>query len=620
MGEHYTNQPPGHPAEGSAGTPPLLRLHLFGGFRVTRDGGPPLAERWPRPSAQALVKLLAVAPGHSLHREQTTEICRPDADPQQALGSLRVALHAARRALEPELAPRTASSYLVSDAALLRLDPGTVWIDTDHAERLAEDALRTPSTSGLAAALNVFTGELLPEDRYADWAQVLRERLAGLRDRLRLALAGALLDDHPAEERAHQLLMRASLREGLRRQAIRQFHACRQALDGELGIRPGPVTEHLHLQALDTDSPAGPGTVPGGGFLPPAALRGPAPAPLRGRGRALDALLRPAGPPVRLIGGEAGLGKTRLALEAARQAFVSGTAVLWGAGHDAEGHTPFGAFVEALDGWLAERPPAERARTGTEHPELAALLPSLGQVGAVAERSPEEERERLFRSTAAMLHDLAATAPVLIVLDDLHAADVGSWQLLSHLARRAATAHTDWRFLVTYRSEELSEFDPRLTVLDTLVRQQLAEHVGLERLTRADCLALAADTLGLPPGHEPPERVWELSLENPLFALELASPLRTRNVKRHKAYGSWSPSGWHVSAPRHAAWWRPSRRRAATRRSRTSSTSRVAVCIRRCPPRRPRQVPTRPSRRRCSPNATWSPTARAHPGSPSGTR
>ncbi|MFD7795080.1 AAA family ATPase [Streptomyces sp. NPDC059759] len=539
MGEHYTNQPPGHPVEGSAGTPPLLRLHLFGGFHVTRDGGPALAERWPRPSAQALVKLLAVAPGHSLHREQATEVCWPDADPHQALGSLRVALHAARRALEPELAPRRASSYLVSDGALLRLDAGTVWIDTDHAERLAEDALRTPTAPGLAAALDAFTGELLPEDRYADWAQVLRERLAGLRDRLRLALARAflddgapeeaaatarqILDDHPAEERAHQLLMRASLRQGLRRQAIRQFHACRQALDGELGIRPGPVTERLHLQALDTDSPAGPATAAGQAFLPPAVLRGPVPAPLHGRGRALDDLVRPSGPPVRLIGGEAGLGKTRLALEAARQAFASGTAVLWGAGHDAEGHTPFGAFAEALDGWLAERPPAERARTGTEHPELASLLPSLGQVGAAAERSPEEERERLFRSTAAMLHDLAATAPVLVVLDDLHAADVGSWQLLSHLARRAAAAHADWRFLVTYRSEELAEFDPRLTVLDTLVRQRLAEHVGLERLTRADCLALAADTLGLPPGHEPPERVWELSLGNPLFALELAS-------------------------------------------------------------------------------------------------
>lgn len=72
---------------------------------MTRDGGPPLAHKWPRPSARALVKLLAVSPGHSLHREQAMEICWPDSDAQAALGSLRVALHAARRAIEPELAP-----------------------------------------------------------------------------------------------------------------------------------------------------------------------------------------------------------------------------------------------------------------------------------------------------------------------------------------------------------------------------------------------------------------------------------------------------------------------------------------------------------------------------------
>ena len=88
----------------------MLRLHLLGGFRVHRHGGPPLAERWPRPSARTLLKLLAVSPDHRLHREEAMEICWPDADPHAALGSLRVALHAARRAVEPELAPRAASS------------------------------------------------------------------------------------------------------------------------------------------------------------------------------------------------------------------------------------------------------------------------------------------------------------------------------------------------------------------------------------------------------------------------------------------------------------------------------------------------------------------------------
>ncbi|MGW8885569.1 ATP-binding protein [Streptomyces sp. NPDC055749] len=516
---------------GTPADPPLLRLHLFGGFRVVRDGGPALADKWPRPSARALVKLLAVSPGHSLHREQAMEICWPESDAQAALGSLRVALHAARRAIEPELAPRSSSSYLTGEGTLLRLDPHTVVIDADVAETLAERALAGGSAAALATALAAFTGELLPEDRYAPWAEVRREELSALRDRVRLALAEAHLAEGetelatevalralaaaPAEERAHRVLIDAYLHQGLRRQAVRQYHLCRESLDAELGVRPGPATERLHLLALDAASSVLPAV---SAPVLPAAIRTPPGPPLRGRADELDVLLAADGPPVRLIGGEAGVGKTRLTAEAARRAAEAGTTVLWGAGHDAEGHTPYGVFVEALDAWLADRPSAERARIGGEYPELASLLPSLGQIGAGAERSPEEERDRLFRAAAGLLGDLAATAPVLLVLDDLHAADTGSYQLLSHLARRAATAGASWRFAVTYRAEELDGADPRRTALDTLVRQGLAHSVELGRLGRAECLAVAEDA-GARTGLD---RVWELSLGNPLFALELA--------------------------------------------------------------------------------------------------
>lgn len=498
---------------------------------MERDGGAPLAGKWPRPSARALVKLLAVSPGHRLHREQAMEICWPDSDAQAALGSLRVALHAARRAIEPELAPRASSSYLSGEGSLLRLDPQTVVIDADHAETLALRALAEGSADLLSTALAAFTGELLPEDRYAPWAEARREELSVLRDRVRLALAEARLADgetdlatevalsvvagSPAEERAHRVLIDAYLRQGLRRQAVRQYHPCCEALDAELGIRPGPATERLHLLALDSPSTMLPAV---SAPVLPAAIRTPPGPPLRGRAGELGLLLASDGPPVRLVGGEAGVGKTRLTTEAARRAAEAGTTVLWGAGHDAEGHTPYGVFVETLDAWLADRPSAERARIGGEYPELAALLPSLGQIGAGADRSPEEERDRLFRAAAGLLGDLAASAPVLLVLDDLHAADSGSYQLLSHLARRAVAARTNWQFIVTYRAEEFEATDPRRAALDTLVRQGLARALELKRLSREACLAVAEDA-GVSTGLD---RVWELSLGNPLFTLELA--------------------------------------------------------------------------------------------------
>ncbi|MFC8597834.1 ATP-binding protein [Isoptericola sp. NPDC057191] len=512
---------------------PLLRLHLLGGFRVTRDGGPPLPERWPRPSARTLVKLLAVAGDHRLHREEAMDVCWPDADGQAQVGSLRVALHAARRALEPELAPRAASSYLVSAGTMLLLDPQTVWIDADHAETTARAALASGDRADLAAALDLFTGELLPEDRYATWAQARRERLVALREQVQLALAGAhlaagdvtramdaaerVLADNPAEELAHRVLIEAFLRQGLRRRAVYQYHACREALDAELGVRPGPETERLHRLALD----ASPGGAPIGAALP-APLRAPAASPLRGRETELERLLADGGPPVRLLSGEAGVGKTRLVAEVARRSADDGAAVLWGGGHDAEGHTPYGAFAEALDGWLAEQSAGSRARVGAEHPELAAFLPSLGRADGGG-RSPEEERDRLFRGTAALLGDLAAARPVVVVLDDLHAADTGSFQLLGHLARLAARAGAPLRFLVTLRWEELPEGDPRRVGLTSLVRAGLAGTEEVGRLDRDACLAVAADAAGATA--ERLGRVWDLSLGNPLFAAELARGL-----------------------------------------------------------------------------------------------
>ncbi|MGW4803286.1 ATP-binding protein [Kitasatospora sp. NPDC004272] len=507
----------------------MLRLYLFEGFRAERDAGPPLAERWPRPGARALVKLLAVTPGHRLHREQAMETCWPDADPSAAAGSLRVALHAARHALEPELAPRASSSYLKADGGLLLLDPAAVWIDADHAEQAAEDALADGRVEQLTDAISQFTGELLPEDRYAHWAEARRSRLAQLREHLLLRLAAAHLDQDrpedaaacaeqvlatsPAEELAHRLLIDACLRQGQRRRALRQYHQCREALDTELGIRPGPETERLHRAALA----ATPAPAPAATALP-ARLRTAAPTRLHGRDAELDRLLAPAGPPVRLLTGEAGIGKTRLAAEAARRAATAGTAVLWGSGQDAEDHTPYGAFAAALDGWLAEHDPAERARVGAEYPELAAFLPSLGQIPTGTARSPEEERDRLFRAGAALLGDLAATRPVLVVLDDLHAADTGSHQLLGHLARRAHDRRTPLRFLATYREEELPDGDARRLAVAALLRQQLAVREELGRLGEAAVLAAVREATGRAPRPE----VWELSLGNPLFALELA--------------------------------------------------------------------------------------------------
>src|SRR5438128_1968372 len=93
------------------GIPPL-RLRLLGGFQVERDEKIVPGSIWQRRQAKSLVKLLAAESRHALHREQVIEHLWPDVELDSALNSFAKALHAARKALEPELAPRGVSAYL----------------------------------------------------------------------------------------------------------------------------------------------------------------------------------------------------------------------------------------------------------------------------------------------------------------------------------------------------------------------------------------------------------------------------------------------------------------------------------------------------------------------------
>ncbi|MEW1688732.1 ATP-binding protein [Streptomyces sp. NPDC091265] len=524
-----------------------LSLQLLGGFAAVREDGVDIPRRWRRSTAQTLVKLLAVAPGLRRHRDEVMDLLWPDAPMEAALRNLRVTLHAARHALEPELGPRVPSSYLVAEGQLLFLAPDRVRVDADETEKAARTALAAGDTGALGAALGALERELLPEDRFADWAGERRRRIEMLREQCVPALAGLLLsggrtDDavgvlreavgrNPADEVLHLLLARIWSGLGRPRQTIRQYHACREALADELGVRPGAELEALHRTALAALDALGtlPRSRPEAEPLPlPPAIRRPERLPLFGRERPLELLTRHAttaedGTPLVVVRGEAGIGKTRLVAEAARRAAAQGVCVLWGTGHEAEGQTPYGVFADAFDSHLAGCSSAERSRVSAEHIGLAAVLPSLGG-GPPAAASPEEERVRLFRAVAGVLTDLAASRPVLVVLDDLHSADPGSLSLLHHLVR--TTQARRWRFIATCRDDGPEPGDGRRQVLDGILRQRMAVEIDLLRLSRADCAGLAAAaaaTGGRAEDRRNGSRIFRLSLGNPLFAIELTS-------------------------------------------------------------------------------------------------
>ena len=223
---------------------------LLGGFRVELDGRPVAADAWRHRRGADLVKLLALAPQHRLHRDQVMEAFWPELATQAAAANLRKAVHYGRRALGGK-------DSIASDGDLLVLWPvGQLRVDTERFDGEATRALS--SQTGLDSALALFPGDLLPEDRYADWTEPHRERLHGRRLELLRASArwDEILEIDRTDEQACRALMRSQLERGNRHGAIRQFQRLRDILRVDLGVAPEAETVALFEQAIATAGPS----------------------------------------------------------------------------------------------------------------------------------------------------------------------------------------------------------------------------------------------------------------------------------------------------------------------------------------------------------------------------
>src|SRR5215210_584117 len=111
-----------------------VRIWLLGGFRVAIGARPVEKDAWRLRKSAALIKLLALAPGNRLHREQVMELLWPELGKKAASNSLRNTLHAARKVLDQA----AGSCYLASEEDSLVLCPGgQLWVDVDAFEEAA---------------------------------------------------------------------------------------------------------------------------------------------------------------------------------------------------------------------------------------------------------------------------------------------------------------------------------------------------------------------------------------------------------------------------------------------------------------------------------------------------
>lgn len=238
-----------------------VEIRVLGGFEVSVDGRRVPAQAWQQRRASELVKLLALAPKHRLQREQVIDALWPDLSPDAGAANLRKAAHYARAALgsKESVVLRQGRVSLWPDAELA--------VDVERFETEGKLALRAGVAEACAAVADIFRGELLPDERYQDWAGDRCRDVRALYLQLlrRAGLWEQVVGEEPTDEAAQRALMHMYADAGNRSAAVEQYHRLGAAL-AELGLRPTEETQALYREVLHPPPSASPiGYVQSGG-------------------------------------------------------------------------------------------------------------------------------------------------------------------------------------------------------------------------------------------------------------------------------------------------------------------------------------------------------------------
>jgi DNA-binding SARP family transcriptional activator len=399
----------------------------------------------------------------------------------------------------------------------------------------------------LQEALSLWRGPPLSEFAYQRFAQAeivrLEEvRLAALEDRIdtdlaqhrHAALVGeldGLVKEQPLRERFRGQLMLALYRSGRQADALASYQDARRALVEELGIEPGKPLRDLH-QAILRQDPSLDSAVEEAEELPGTAFVGREAELAELLGGLEDALAQRGR--LFLLVGEPGIGKSRLAEELIRRARGRRVQVLIGRCWEAGGAPAYWPWVQALRGYVRDADPETlRAQLGSGAAELAQILPELREIlpGLPEPASLESEsaRFRLFDASAAVLRSASESRPILLVLDDLHAADTPSLLLLQFIARELAS--TRMLIIGAFRDVDPIPGQPLSAMLAEVAREQVTKRVSLRGLSEhdvAEYVELTASEIASP---ELAVELHEETEGNPLFVGETVRLLALEGLR-----------------------------------------------------------------------------------------
>jgi class 3 adenylate cyclase/tetratricopeptide (TPR) repeat protein len=249
-----------------------------------------------------------------------------------------------------------------------------------------------------------------------------------------------------------------------------------------------------------------------------------------------------------LIGGEAGVGKTRLSTHLALDAHGESATVLYGRCDEDLG-VPYQPWTQALGHLVREAPqPVLDGHVERHGGDLARLVPGLGErlpdLPAPRQSDPETERYLLYAAVAGLLEGAGADEPVVLILDDLHWADGPTLSLLRHVV----TAGPAMRALVvgTYRDSDLLREHPLTALLADLHREQGVERMKLTGLDGEDVLALMEAAAGHELDDDGRALAREIAREtagNPFFAGEVLRHLTESGTLAQEEGGRWRLTG-----------------------------------------------------------------------------
>ncbi|MFZ7128650.1 MAG: BTAD domain-containing putative transcriptional regulator [Desulfobacterales bacterium] len=253
----------------ATGSPLVIEIRTFGGFRVLRDGKTPIPERqWGGSRTQLLLKAILVRGMRDVPKEMLMDDLWPDSQPEAAGRNFKVTLHRLRKVLEPDLSAGEGSAYIHLKDNRVSISRRLCRVDMEAFHQICRDIKRLAATGDTdrlrkltARIMSLYQGDFLPEEPYSPWVEMkrwaLREEYTGILMKMAgvyrrqglmedaVACCRSCLEADPCMEPAGRLLMEIFAESGRRSEALKVFsHLC-AALESEVGVFPEPATKEL---------------------------------------------------------------------------------------------------------------------------------------------------------------------------------------------------------------------------------------------------------------------------------------------------------------------------------------------------------------------------------------